>query len=222
MGLDWIPMGKPKPGFEDRFKQIFRILQGEEKQEVGFFDRLKGKKKESRESLLEEWLDNSIVSYETIKAPRGRDKVADEWIKGKYKDSDKSISEEEFIKKAEGYYAIELAEELDGVPVYIAMHHAENVFRAQFLEDCKELIGEDLLLEAWGTKFADEALSYGEKLMSIADKAATDNGLLYLKEQRLPPDVDEETLESKIHILYAGAKWLIFYGRNGHGYEADF
>jgi hypothetical protein len=38
----------------------------------------------------------------------------------------------------------------------------------------------------------------------------------------MPPDTDEDSLESKIHILYAAAKWLIFYGKNGHGFEADF
>jgi hypothetical protein len=115
-----------------------------------------------------------------------------------------------------------LAEELDGVPVYIAMEQDENVFRGSFLQDCKDLIGEDLLSEAWNTKFAEEALGYGQQLMTLADKFAFENNMLYLKEQRMPPDTDEESLESKIHILYAAAKWLIFYGKNGHGFEADF
>jgi hypothetical protein len=44
MGLDMRPMGKPKAGFEKRFKQIMKIIQGEEKQELSFFDKLKGKK----------------------------------------------------------------------------------------------------------------------------------------------------------------------------------
>jgi alpha-L-fucosidase len=223
MGLDWRPMGKPKAGFEGRFKQIFRILTDKEKQEVGLLDKLKGKKIKSKEELLEEWFDISDKTYETIKAPRvGRDKVADDWIKEKYQETDKTISQEEFIKKYEGYYVIELAEELDGVPVYIAMGQDENVFRGQFLQDCEDLIGEDLLNEAWGTKFADETLAYGHQLMTIADKVASQNNMLYLKEQRIPPDTNEESLESKIHILYAAAKWLIFYGKNGHGFEADF
>lgn len=223
MGLDWRPMGKPKPGFEERFKQIFRILTDKEKQEIGFFDKLKGKKVKSKDELLEEWFDISDKTYETIKAPRvGRDKVADDWIKGKYQETDKAISQDEFIKKHEGYYVIELAEELDGVPVYIAMGQDENVFRGQFLQDCKDLIGEDLLNEGWGTKFANETLDYGQQLMTIADKIASQNKMLYLKDQRIPPDTDEDSLESKIHILYAAAKWLIFYGKNGHGFEADF
>ena len=58
--------------------------------------------------------------------------------------------------------------------------------------------------------------------MAIADKVAIENNLLYLKEQRIPPDTDEDSLENKVHILYSAAKWLIFYGKNGHGYEANF
>jgi hypothetical protein len=224
MGLDWRPMGKPKPGFEERYNQIFRIIQGIEKQkEPGFLDKLKGKKLQTKEQLIEEFFDNSIETYETIKAPRvGYDSVANEWIKSKYDETDKSIAEEDFVKQHLGYYVIELAPELDGVPVYIAMGQDENVFRAKFLDDCKELISEDLYNEAWGTKLAPETLLYGQQLMAIADKVATEHNLLYLKDQRIPPDTDEDRLESKVHILYAAAKWLIFYGKNGHGYEADF
>jgi hypothetical protein len=224
MGLDWRPMGKPKPGFEERYNQIFRIIQGIEKQkEPGFLDKLKGKKLQTKEQLIEEFFDNSIETYETIKAPRvGYDSVANEWIKSKYDETDKSIAEEDFVKQHLGYYVIELAPELDGVPVYIAMGQDENVFRGKFLDDCKELIGEDLYNQAWETKLAPETLLYGQQLMAIGDKVATEHNLLYLKNQRIPPDTDEDSLESKVHILYAAAKWLIFYGENGHGYEADF
>ena len=117
---------------------------------------------------------------------------------------------------------IELAKEQDGVPVYIALDQDENVFRGQFLQDCVTLIGEDLVNEAWNTKMADETLDYGNRLMEVADEIANQHNLEYLKSQRLPPDQDEDAIESKLHILFSLAKWLIFYGKNGHGYEADF
>jgi hypothetical protein len=224
MGLDWRPMAKPKPGFEERHKQIFRIIQGEEKlKELSFVDKLSGRRPITNEKLIEEFLDNTIETYETIKAPRvGYDEVANNWIKSKYLESDRSLTQEDFFKEYVGYYVIELAEEQDGVPVYIALGQDENVFRAQFLDDCKDLIGEELHTEAWGSKLADETLLYGEKLMSIADRVAKENQFEYLKEQRIPPELDEESLESKLHILFSAAKWLIFYGKNGHGFEADF
>ena len=223
MGLDWRPLGKPKPGFEEKFNQLYRLIQGTEKIELSFLDKLKGKKIPSQDELLQEWLAIQIPSYETIKAPKvGRDKVADDWLNAEYDKTDKSVSFEEYSQEHNGYYVIELAEETEGVPMYMAIGQDRNVFRAQFLDDCKELIGEDLHNEAWKTKLSDETLNYGEQLLTIADKVASDNNLLYLKGQRIPPESDEDNLESKVHILYSASKWLTFYGKNGHGYEADF
>jgi hypothetical protein len=34
----------------------------------------------------------------------------------------------------------------------------------------------------------------------------------------MPPDKDEDSIESQLHIVFSLAKWLIFYGKNGHGY----
>lgn len=223
MGLDMRPMGKPKPGFEKRYLEIFEMVSQDKIPQPSFLDRLKGKKMPTREELLEEWLANQIQTYETIRAPRvGRDREADEWIKKKYLETDKFVSESEFIKQHDGFYVIELAKERDGVPVYIALQQDENVFRGQFMQDCVDLIGEDLVNEAWETKLADATLDYGQRLMTVADRIANENNLQFLKDQRLPPDTNEDSIESKLHIVYSLAKWLIFYGKNGHGYEADF
>jgi hypothetical protein len=217
------PMGKPKPGFEKRFVDIFEMVTKNKIPQPSFLDKLKGKKYPTKDELLQEWFANQIQTYETIKAPRvGQDKEADEWIRNKYNELDKKPSLEQFLKEHEGYYVIELAKELDGVPVYIAMGQDENVFRGQFLQDCIDIIGEDLVNEAWETKLANETLDYGNRLMAVADKIAKERNLEYLKTQRLPPDSDEDTIESKLHIVFSLAKWLIFYGKNGHGYEADF
>ena len=217
------PMGKPKPGFEQRFVDIFEMVTKNTIPQPSLLDKIKGKKYPTKDELLQEWFANQIQTYETIKAPRvGQDKEADEWIRIKYSELEQKPPLEQFLKEHEGYYVIELAEEQDGVPVYIAMGQDENVFRGQFLQDCIDIIGEDLVNEAWDTKLADETLDYGNRLMAVADKIAKERNLEYLKSQRLPPDSDEDTIESKLHIVYSLAKWLIFYGKNGHGYEADF
>lgn len=223
MGLDMLPMGKPQPGFEKRFVEIFEMLTQNKIPQPSFWDKLKGKKNPTREELLEEWQANQIPSYETIKAPRvGRDEEADQWIKNKYNQAEHEMTQEQFVKQYDGYYVIELAKEEDGVPMYISLEQDENVFRGQFLQDCIDIIGEDLVNEAWETKFANDALDYGNRLMAVADKLALTHNLAYLKTQRLPPDVDKDAMESKLHIVFSLAKWLIFYGKNGHGYEADF
>ena len=221
MGLDWRPLPKPKLGFEQRYIEIFNALTGKQKPSLSIWDRIKGKQSVQKEELLAEWRENSILSYETIRAPMvGRDKIADDWALKQYEESNKSLSMEQFLHDLQGYYVIELAPELDGVPMYISMAQDRNVFRAQFLNDCSALIGATLLKEAWESKLADQSIKYGLEVMAIADKEAAKNDLLYLKDQRNPPD--GESIESKIHILYSAAKWLIYYGERGHGYEADF
>ncbi len=217
------PMGKPKPGFEQRFVEIFEMVTKNTIPQPSFLDKIKGKKYLTKDELLQEWFANQIQTYETIKAPRvGLDKEADEWIRNKYSELEEKPPLEEFLKEHDGYYVIELAKELDGVPMYIAWGQDKNVFRGQFLQDCIDVIGEDLVNEAWETKHATETLDYGNRLMAVADKIAKERNLEYLKTQRLPPDTDEDTIESKLHIVFSLAKWLIFYGKNGHGYEADF
>lgn len=218
MGLDMRPMGKPKPGFEKRFEEIFSMLTGKAKAQP-----LANGQTPSHEELLEEWFAIQESTYETIKAPRvGRDAEADQWIKEQYQETDQSVPEQEFIKNHEGYYVIELAKETDGVPIYRAMGQDENVFRGEFLRDCMDIVDEELLSEAWETKMAAETLDYGWRLYDAADKIAVANNLEYLKNQREAPDADEDQIESKLHILYSAARWLIFYGKSGHGYEADF
>lgn len=217
------PIGKPKKGYEKRFVEVFEMITKDKIPKLSLLEKLKGKKIPTKEELLIEWFSNQILSYETIKAPKvGRDKEADLWINQKYEELKQKPPLDEFMNSYVGYYVIELAKELDGVPVYISFEQDKNVFRGQFLKYCEDLIGEDLVNEAWNTKMADETLNYGNRLMKIADKLALENNLEYLKTQRIPPDSDEYSIESKLHILFSLAKWLTFYGKNGHGYEADF
>ena len=217
------PMGKPKAGFEKRFVEIFEMVSQDKIPQPTFFDKLKGKKTPTKDELLKEWFSNQIQTYETIKAPRvGRDIEADEWIRNKYDELEQKPPLNKFLQDYDGYYVVELAKEQDGVPVYIALGQDENVFRGEFLRGCEDIIGEELASEAWNTKMADETLDYGNRLMKVADKLAKQHNLEYLKTQRLPPNTNEDTIESKLHILFSLAKWLIFYGKNGHGYEADF
>lgn len=219
MGLDWRPLGKPKPGYKDRFDQLLRILQGIDPIPV----KPDSKKRFTREELKQEWFEIQLPSYETIHAPMvGRDPEADAWVKAQYEESDKSDSLDYWYRHYQGYYVIELAKETDGVPVYISEAQDENVFRGKFLTTfCEELIGKELYEKAWKTLTADETLRYGEELLEVAEQLATRHNLTHLKDQHMPPDAEVGTMPSKVHILYSAARWLIFYGKNGHGFEAD-
>ena len=213
MGLDMRPLSKPKAGKEQRFYELYSLIPSE------------NLSPDQREQLLEEWFALGIPSYETIKAPQvGRDAQADAWLREQY-DADDNPDKppfDEVYQDYQGYYVIELAPEQDSVPVYRTFDQDENVFRGQFLADCQELIGEDLLNEAWSNHLAEEAVDYAQRLLAAVTPIAQQHGLEYLKDQYEPPEAEPESLESQLHIVYSLARWLIFYGSRGHGYEADF
>lgn len=213
MGLDMRPLSKPKAGKEQRFYELYSLIPSE------------NLSPDQREQLLEEWFALGIPSYETIKAPQvDRDAQADAWLREQY-DADDNPDKppfDEVYQDYQGYYVIELAPEQDSVPVYRAFGQDANVFRGQFLADCQDLISEDLLNEAWSNHLAEEAVDYAQRLLAAVTPIAQQHGLEYLKDQYEPPEAEPESLESQLHIVYSLARWLIFYGSRGHGYEADF
>lgn len=77
MGLDMRPMGKPKPGFEKRFVEIFEMVSKDNIPQPSFLDKIKGKKYPTKDVLLQEWSANQIQNYETIKSPRTKMCFAD-------------------------------------------------------------------------------------------------------------------------------------------------
>lgn len=217
------PMGKPKPGFEKSYREIFNMFDSGIFPDQSFLDKLLGRKKPTKDELKDEWFANQISSYETIKAPRvGRDEEAEQWVKNQFKEVENKPSFEEFRQQYEGYYVIPLAKEKDGLPDYVAFGQDQNVFRGQFLNDCIDLIGEELVAEAWTSKYAEETLDYGNRLMEVANEIGQKHGLEHLQNVTIPRDGFETEMESKLHIVYNLAKWLVFYGQNGHGYEADY
>lgn len=219
-----IPMGKPMPGREADFKRIFLELINFKEPKVSWLDKFKGKKVDAKAVLYQQWLDLQVSSFESLGAPMvGRDKSADFWAAQKYEEGEKKISVEDFSKELDGHYVLDLIDDCDGIAKYISNSYDRNVFRGEFMRDCFALIGEELASEAWETKFAEDALDYGNRLMVTADAIAIENRMEYLKVQReLPETFDEESIESQLHIIYSLARWLIFYGQRGHGYEADF
>lgn len=224
MGLDWKPMNKPHSGNEDEYRRLFKLLTGEEKQKISFIDKLNGKKELDRDELLNQFLSISSTAYETLNAPQvGIDEKATKWAKSQFPNrEDKSLTESEFMSQMHGFYILDLVPECDGLPKYNAMHHEAYVFRAQFLNDCEEILGPELFNKAYESKLKEETLEYATQLMELAENYASTHNCLNLKDERIPPDVEEDSAEAKAHILFSAAKWLKFWSSRGHGLEADF
>ena len=112
MGLDMRPMGKPKKGFENRFEEIFKMIDSDNIPKPSLMDKVRGKKYPTKEELIQEWFENQIPTYETLKAPMvGRDEEAEKWIKEKYEELEEKPPYNEFLEEHQGFYVIPLAKE---------------------------------------------------------------------------------------------------------------
>jgi hypothetical protein len=224
MGLDLVPLGRPKPGHEVEWAKLMQTLY------EGGREREKAAKR--REEI-------SIQPYEAIGAPRvGYDAEADAWAIAR-KDPARRVTDAELIEHMHGYYVVELmAGKCDGVPRYThgGLYDGvdETSFRGKFLEPCQDLLGEDLLSEAWTEVMRpEEAVAYGKRLLDVAERAAAANGIGASSAQPAPPppraeDGEDEpltydfSLAEKVDILRSAGRWYIYWGERGHPISAWF
>jgi hypothetical protein len=208
MGLDWNPANKAKDGFEEEFEKVKgKLIKGV----------LWGQKK------LEQRFDEiSVPAFQAIEAPIvGKDQEADEWLRDKYETSDSDASFDEVFKGYIGYKVFQLITNCPGIPLYSngAFGYVEPYsFRAQFLIDCENIIGKQLLEKAYEHHTAGDLIKYGNELLSSANTYAADNAFVIPNEA---PE-DEKSIESLLHIVKSAAEWAIFWGGKGHGLEPYF
>ena len=215
MGLDWNPIGKPRPGFEGEFEELFlRIAQLH-------------RGDPAEEAVQKRFWEISISPYETLAAPCvGFDPKADEWARRKFPNrQDKSLALEEFLKGMRGYYVLDLVPKNDGLPVYsngyIASYCEIFSFRAKFLEDCEDMLGKELLDEAYVHHKPEELGDYGRRLRDCAVEFAKRNGVSAILAQREPSGAREGP-RRQAHIVISAARWCLFWSERGHGMEADW
>lgn len=213
MGLDWNPIGKPKPGHEDEFERLFRLIADTPREDPAL------------EAMQHRWFEIQVLPYETLRAPRvGTDAVADAWARERFKEIEAPTqSEEEFLRELDGYYVLSLAPPCDGLPRYShwPLGYVEAFsFRGEFLRDCADILGDELLERCHVSGLAPHAAAIGAELRAAADAFASTRGLAHVEfsEDSFEPD----TPESQVHILYAAARWCEYWSSRGHGLEADW
>lgn len=227
MGLDWNPLGRPKPGHEKEFAELFKWL-GDNPANVGLIEKLRRKLRGiDREKVSDRWFEIQITPFETLNAPRvGFDPNADEWARQKYltlpDDEKEGKSEEQSLEDVKGYYVLQLVPTCDGIPAYSngGMGYVELFsFRGQFLvNDCAEVIG-DLLEKTYESCLAPGLASLGSSLMEKAVEYAAQHNVSHVADVRLS-EFELQTPESNAHILFSAAKWCNFWSSRGHGLEA--
>jgi hypothetical protein len=226
MGLDWNPLGKPKPGHEAEFERLFYQLVDLPRRDGTTDNVFNLLTPENRETIEARWYEIQISPFETVQAPRvGFDPHADAWARQKYAEQEApDKSEAEFLAGLQGYYVVALAPPCDGLPLYSngPLGYVELFsFRAQFLTDCSDIIAEELLTQCWGSCLAPDLAALGAELREAAIAFARPRGLLHL-EKVYDLDADEGTPESQAHILFSAAKWAAYWSSRGHGMDAYF
>jgi len=209
MGLDWNPGPKPQPGSEDEFRRLWR--------------RLHSKWCWNRSAKLERFEELTIAAFETLKTPRvGVDQRANEWAREAFTARvDKNVSEEDFNQQIKDFYVLDLVPPCDGLPRYTNGYAGGYVekysFRGQFLIDCHEIIGRDLLNQAYHSKLPDDTARYADALLGRAAAFATENSIDATKSFHAE---DPDSIEYRLDVVLSAGRWCRFWSERGHWLEA--
>jgi len=210
MGLDWNPGPKPKPGHKEEYLELYQRIDVADEDELG--------------PLRERFEDITITAFETLNTPRvGYDAAATEWIREKYEEQKPDMTPEQWVEQFKGFYVLPLLPRCDGLPWYTNGYPGGYVeqyaFRAQFLKDCEDIIGEDLLNEGYGSKLPPALLIYGNALVARAKSYAVKEGFDLPDLDNEPPD-DPDSDAFHLHTVISAGRWCIFWAERGHFLEA--
>jgi hypothetical protein len=215
MGLDLVVEGCAKPGHEDEWRRLLERSFASE---------------DVSKAEIARFMEICIPGYERIGAPRvGYDSAANQWIlqarKAKTPEDTAAV-----LKEFEGYYVVRLVE-CHGVPKYSSGGSYEGTdetsFRGAFLNDCQNVLRNDLLNEAWNHKFPEEAVAYGKELLAAAGAAENTGGArkqrrTLLSRLGLAKEHQPVTIAEQLDIVRAAGRWFIFWGERGHAIRAWF
>lgn len=224
MGLDWNPIGKPKPGHEAEFERLFHQV-AELPVDPGFFTRLRLKFRGiDAESIRQRWFDIQISPFDTLDAPIvGVHPQADAWARERWREQTApTMDEAAFLRSLDGYHVLQLVPRCDGLPWYSngGLGTVELFsFRAQALHDCEDILDPALLARCHDNALAPGLARLAADLRAAADRYAAIEDVGDVAD-RYYADLPAGSPASKAHILYSAARWGEFWSSRGHGLEA--
>ncbi|MEP5153340.1 hypothetical protein [Planktotalea sp.] len=235
MGLDINVLGKPLRGFEQEFEETWKIIHYRFPEDdlpasrflkvkpAKLFGLVKPSVEVDREGAVLRFQEISIPVYEAIGAPIvGTDDEADTWLRYAVKNGFVNAkSETEAFQNFHGYRALQAMEDCDGFPIYSNEYAYEGIdrtsFRGSFLEDCKDILSQTEIEQAWQPMLCNEFAEWGKGLRSAADRFAKQHDLQQVLGQKQLPDTTENERCSALHIVDQAARWVDFWSSKGHG-----
>jgi len=213
MGLDWNPGMKPLAGHEAEFTDLFRQLREEPPPS-------------EREKLLAQYREVGVPAYASLGAPRiGIDAAADQWLREQFERADRIEQFEAAKKQNHGVYVLDLLPWCDGFarysnyPLMRTQGYERYTFRAQFLLDTQEVIGEPLLHRAYEHMLAPELAAYADALDAATRPWAEAAGVAGVERAVSRPDAEPESPRAIADILFNAIRWCRFWSSRGHGLE---
>ena len=212
MGLDWNPLARPRDGHEEEFIRLFRSLEQEAPVE--------------NDPRMARFHEISQAPFELLGAPRvGIDAAADEWLRESLRESGRLDELEKAREGMNGFYVLDLLPPCDGFPVYSHYGAYEGLdrysFRAKFLDDVEDVLGPELYERAFRRMLASDLEEYGHLLLQAARTFAESRGVTAVAEAaEAPEEVGSD--ESRAHILFAAARWCLYWAQRGHGLDPWF
>lgn len=213
MGLDLVVEGCAKAGHEVEWRRLIeRVFANDEllDADIARFNEI------------------STPAYENVGAPRvGYDAAADAWIiKAQQAQTSDEIAQT--LMQFHGHYVLQLVE-CDGLPVYSNACFYDGVdetsFRGSFLEDCTNVISDEILAQAWEHKVPEAALDYGRALLEAAYAAETsprEKRKSLLSRLSFSKPAATLPLQEQMDIVRAAGQWFMFWGERGHPIRAYF
>jgi hypothetical protein len=210
MGLDWNPGPKAKPGHEQEFRELWH--------------KLHAKSRFLRSRKLKRFREITVTAFETLGAPRvGFDAAATEWARKVFpKRKDKLLTELQFIERMKGFYVLALVPPCDGIPRYSngPLGYLDRYsFRADYLRDCEDIIGKELVESAYRSKLSEETVICGDTLIDRATQYAASHNIDTIKTSLAE---DPDSVEFHVDVVFAAGRWCRFWGQRGHWLEAFF
>jgi len=197
-------MARPKRGHDAEFAKLFRALEKYEPKEG--------------DAKLARFREISEAPFETLGAPRvGFDRAANAWLAKRVAKSKRAKA----MASMKGYYVLDLLPECDGFPRYTNYGAYDGIdrysFRASFLSNAETILGKRLMTLAYKRMLADELVRYGGALLDKARAFAKREGVRVVKGRDVP--YDETSAESRADIMFAAARWCLYWSKRGHGLE---
>ncbi|HEY6098117.1 MAG TPA: hypothetical protein VIW03_01715 [Anaeromyxobacter sp.] len=230
MGLDWNPMARPAPGAEAEFERLVTEIDAGAVPRAGLPGRLLGPRrlsKAEKDARVERFRAITETPYASLGAPRvGFDAAADAWLRAKLEANGKLAELERARREMHGFYVLDLLPPCDGFPLYTNYGAYEGLdrysFRAQFLDDAKEIIGRELHEQAWNKMFARQLAAYADALEAKARPWAERAGVIGMETATEAPELGEHAPASQAHVLFSAIRWCRFWAAHGHGLEPWF